>query len=77
MKARLIEKVVGGPMPMASLGEGIFQALPHVGEHIEVEDSSGIAQIYAVLTVIHSSRGEGNDLIVQHVGESSSFRLSL
>lgn len=73
----VMEKTADGEL--SGMGQHEFRIAPRTGEYIEMNDSEGIGQTYVVLAVLHaqSPAPTAGDLIVKHVGDSTSFRNSL
>ena len=73
----MIEKTADGNW--RGMGLQHFMVMPRVGEHIEVGDSKGTAQIYEVVAVIHPLQPtpNGGDIIVRYVAEGTEFRTGL
>lgn len=63
---KLIVIDVSGTMPQGK-GSFDFKHIPHRGEWIELEEG-GVASMYEVVMVAHSSVGAGSDLYVRRVG---------
>ena len=53
-----------------SMGRHDFAILPRINEWIDIE-IDGKSHMFAVVMVTHSAKGHGNDIFVQHVGETS------
>lgn len=60
-------------------GSRKYRVAPRVGEHINILDDDGKAQVYAVIAIIHPHEPAtyAGDMIVRHVADDTDFRASL
>lgn len=56
-----------------------YRVAPRVGEHINLIDDEGKAQVYEVVAIIHPHEPAScaGDLIVRYITDDTSFRVSL
>lgn len=73
MKATTID--ISGDRPKG-LGEKEYQERPMQGDWIEIEDD-GVATMFEVVKIAHSSSGNGCDIYVRRVGKTSDAIHSL
>ena len=52
------------------MGQKIYKTIPRIGEWVEIE-MDGIANMFEVIMIAHSSTGGGSDVFVRHLPKSS------
>lgn len=53
------------------LGEKTYETHPRIGEWVEM-DVDGVGTMFKVVMIAHSNSGDGSDVYVKSVGDSSS-----
>lgn len=58
------------------LGKKIYKTHPRIGEWVEMTVDE-VGTMFEVVMVAHSDSGDGSDIYVKNIGDSSSVRKSI